>query len=214
MTLLEAATMTDQTAMCANCDRRIGRLEKSFQWEGRPVCQECYERLSRAAAGAPPQATAPGPSSAAETPPEEAAPSEAVEWVGCPAVIRLAPLYGLIGLLCVGGLVLAYYTTWWVAVSIPLLLAIVLGEEVQRRSIRYTITTKRVIAERGILSKDRHEVRISDIREINLDQTFAGRIFRFGSVGIDTAAEVGGEIDMVNIPAPRRVLELLHSLRG
>jgi len=33
-------------------------------------------------------------------------------------------------------------------------------------------------------------------------------------VGLDTAAEVGGEINMANISSPRRVMELLHSLRG
>jgi len=206
--------MTDQTATCANCDRRIGRLEQPFQWKGNTVCHECYERLSRAATDEPvPAATAEAPTPGPPAPgPAEA---DSVVWTGSPAVIRNAPLYTLVGLLCVAALVLAFYIPWaWAAVAVPLLLAVVLVEEVQRRSVTYTITTKRVIMERGILSKDRHEVRISDIREVNLDQTFVGRIFHFGSVGLDTAAEVGGEINMANISSPRRVMELLHSLRG
>ena len=206
--------MTDQTSTCANCERRIGHLEKPFQWEGNTVCHECYERLSRAATDEPaPAATAEAPTPGPPAPgPAEA---DSVVWTGSPAVIRNAPLYTLVGLLCVAALVLAFYIPWaWAAVAVPLLLAVVLVEEVQRRSVAYTITTKRVIAERGILSKDRHEVRISDIREVNLDQTFVGRIFGFGTVGLDTAAEVGGEINMVNISSPRRVMELLHSLRG
>jgi len=206
--------MTDQTATCANCDRRIGRLEQPAQWQGHTVCRECYGRLSKAAATDPPAAAAAAAPASAPQASTPSAAADTVEWTGSPAIIRYVPLYALVGLLCVAALVLAFYATGWVAVSIPLLLAVVLIEEVQRRSVAYTITTKRVIMERGILNKDRHEVRISDIREVNLDQTFAGRILRFGSVGLDTAAEVGGEINMVNIPDPRRVLELLHSLRG
>jgi membrane protein YdbS with pleckstrin-like domain len=207
--------MTDQAPTCANCDRRIGRLEQSFQWQGNTVCHECHERLSRAAATDPPAAAAAAAPAAAPPASTPSAAADTVEWSGSPAIIRYVPLYALVGLLCVAALVLAFYIPWaWAAVSIPPLLAVVLIEEVQRRSVAYTISTKRVIMERGILSKDRHEVRISDIREVNLDQTFAGRIFGFGSVGLDTAAEVGGEIHMVNIPNPRRVMELLHSLRG
>jgi membrane protein YdbS with pleckstrin-like domain len=206
--------MTDQTATCANCDRRIGRLEKPAQWQGNTVCSECYERLLRAAANDP---TAPATTAApASAPPaEDPAAADAVEWTASPAVIRNAPVYTAVAILCVTAIVLAFYIPLaWAAISIVPLLAVVLVEEIQRRSVAYTITTKRVIAERGILSKDRHEVRISDIREVNLDQTFTGRIFGYGSVGLDTAAEIGGDIKMVNIPHPRRVMELLHSLRG
>jgi membrane protein YdbS with pleckstrin-like domain len=206
--------MTDQISTCANCDRQIGHLEKPFQWEGNTVCHECYERLSRAAANDPAvPATASAPASAPLA--EDPAEADAVEWTASPAVIRNAPVYAAVAILCVTAIVLAFYIPWpWVALSIVPLLAVVLVEEIQRRSVAYTITTKRVIAERGILSKDRHEVRISDIREVNLDQTFTGRIFGFGTVGLDTAAEVGGNINMVNIPNPRRAMELLHSLRG
>ena len=204
--------MTDQTSTCANCDRQIGRLEKPSQWQGNTVCHECYERLSRAAAGEPPAAT----TATAPAPPASApAGADEVQWSASPAVIRNVPVYAAVGILCVTAVVLAFYIQWaWIAVAVPLLLAVVVVEEVSRRSVAYTITTKRVIMERGILSKDRHEVRIADIREVSLDQTFTGRIFGFGSVGLDTAAEVGGEIHMTNIANPRRVMDLLHSLRG
>jgi membrane protein YdbS with pleckstrin-like domain len=208
--------MTDQTSTCANCDRRIGRLEKPFQWEGSPVCHECYERLSRAAASEAPAATAAAAPTTAP-PASEPAGTEAESdvWTGSPAVIRNVPVYAAVAILCASAVVLAFYIpSAWAAVAVPPLLAVVVVEEISRRSVAYTITTKRVIAERGILSKDRHEVRIHDVREIDLEQTFAGRIFRYGSVGLDTAAEVGGKIDMVNIANPRHVMDLLHSLRG
>ncbi|MCX5683859.1 MAG: PH domain-containing protein, partial [Planctomycetota bacterium] len=206
--------MTDQTSTCANCDRQIGRLEKSCQWQGNTVCHECYERLSRAAAGEAPAATA--AAATAPAPPASAsAGADEVQWSASPAVIRNVPVYAAVAILCVTAIVLAFYIpSAWAAVAIPPLLAVVVVEEVSRRSVAYSITTKRVIMERGILSKDRHEVRIADIREVSLDQTFTGRIFGFGSIGLDTAAEVGGEIDMVNIANPRRVMDLLHSLRG
>ena len=206
--------MTDPTSTCANCDRQIGHLEKPFQWEGNTVCHECYERLSRAAANnpaAPATTAAPAPAPAASEP----AGVDSVEWTGSPAVIRNVPVYTAVAVLCITAIVLAFYIpSAWAAISIPPLLAIVLLEEVQRRSVAYTITSKRVIKECGILNKDRHEVRISDIREVNLDQTFVGRVFGFGTVGLDTAAEVGGNINMEYIPNPRHVMDLLHSLRG
>jgi hypothetical protein len=45
-------------------------------------------------------------------------------------------------------------------------------------------------------------------------QTVAGRIFGYGSVGVDTAASDQVEIQMTNIPDPRGVVQLLNSLRG
>jgi len=208
--------MTDQTSTCANCDRQIGRLEQPRRWQGNTVCYECYARLSRAAAGAAPAASAVAPAAPSSAPAApNAAGLEEVQWTGSPAVVRNVPVYAAVAVLCVTAIVLAFYVQRaWIALSIPLLLAVVVVEEIARRSVAYTITTKRVIMERGILSKDRHEVRISDIREVNLDQTLAGRICGFGTVGLDTAAEVGGDIQMENVPSPRRVMDLLHSLRG
>ena len=40
---------SEQTEICANCGRQIGKLEAPMVWEDRVVCGECYGRLSGSA---------------------------------------------------------------------------------------------------------------------------------------------------------------------
>jgi membrane protein YdbS with pleckstrin-like domain len=203
--------MAEPSSICGNCERKIGRLEQSYSWQGHTVCFDCHERLSRAAAkeaGAAPTA----PTAAA--PPAPKAEADAIQWEGSPAIIRYVPLYALLGVLGLASVVAAIYLHLAVLLVIPLLLLAVLVEEVQRRSVRYTITTKRVVAEQGIISRDRREVRIGIIQEVTCHQTVAGRVFGYGSVGIDTAASDGVEIQMIGIPDPSGVVQLLNSLKG
>jgi membrane protein YdbS with pleckstrin-like domain len=200
--------MAEPSSICDNCERKIGRLEQSYSWQGHTVCSDCHERLSRAAAkeaGAAPAAPAPA------TPAAEA---DAIQWEGSPAIVRYVPLYALLGVLGLASAVAAIYLHWALLLVIPLLLLAVLVEEVQRRSVRYTITTKRVVAARGLISRDRREVRIAIIQEVTCRQTVAGRIFGYGSVGVDTAASDGVEIQMIGIPDPSGVVQLLNSLKG
>jgi hypothetical protein len=146
--------------ICDNCERKIGRLEQSYPWQGHTVCFDCHERLSRATAkeaGAAPTPAAPA---------APAAEAESVQWEGSPAIVRYLPLYALLGVLGLASAAAAIYLHWALLLVIPLLLLAVLVEEVQRRSVRYSITAKRVIAERGIVSRDRQEVRIGIIQEV------------------------------------------------
>lgn len=203
--------MAGPGGICDNCERKIGRLERSYPWQGHTVCFDCHERLSRATAreaGAAPTPAAPA------APAVPAAEADAVQWEGSPAIVRYLPLYALLGVLGLASAAAAIYLHWALLLVIPLLLLAVLLEEVKRRSVRYSITTKRVIAERGIVSRDRQEVRIGIIQEVTCHQTVAGRIFGYGSVGVDTAASDQVEIQMTNIPDPRGVVQLLNSLRG
>jgi membrane protein YdbS with pleckstrin-like domain len=201
--------MAEPSSICSNCERKIGRLEQSYSWQGHTVCFDCHERLSRAAAkeaGAAPAAAAPA---------APAAEADTIQWEGSPAIVRYVPLYALLGVLGVASVAAAIYLHYWaVLLVIPLLLLAALVEEVQRRSVRYTITTKRVVAERGLISRDRREVRIAIIQEVTCRQTVAGRIFGYGSVGVDTAASDGVEIQMTGIADPSGVVQLLNSLKG
>jgi membrane protein YdbS with pleckstrin-like domain len=210
--------MTEPGGICDNCERKIGRLEQAYPWQGHTVCSECHERLSRAAAkdaGPAPAAKDAGPAPAAAGSAAPAAEAEdSTQWQGSPAVVRYLPLYALLGVLSLAAVAAAVYLHWAVLLVLPLLLLALVVEEVQRRSIRYTITTRRVVAEQGIISRNRHEVRIGIIQEVTCHQTVAGRIFGYGSVGVDTAASDEVEIRMTNIPDPSGVVQLLNSLRG
>jgi hypothetical protein len=143
--------MAEPGGVCDNCERKIGRLEQAYEWQGHTVCLDCHERLSRAAAkesGAVPSV----PAAAATSAEPEA---ESVQWEGSPAIVCYLPLYIVLALLGVAAGVGAYYLHWALLLALPVFLVILLAKEIARRSCRYTITTTRVIAERGIIAKDR-----------------------------------------------------------
>ena len=75
-----------------------------------------------------------------------------------------------------------------------------------------TVTNKRTILRRGILSKSITEVWHRDVRNVQLDQTFFQRILGVGQVGISSSGQSGLEISVTGIPDPDLVkrLSLIH----
>jgi membrane protein YdbS with pleckstrin-like domain len=198
--------MAQSPSVCGNCGRTIGKLEQPRQWQEHNVCFECYERLARAAGENP------VPAGAHIT--LQASSGADVEWHGCPSMIPFLPLYALLAVLTATALWLSWVWSIYYLLLFPVFLILFISWEARRRSIRFTITSKSVIAEEGIVGRRRRELRISDIREATVNQTFIGRLLRVGDVGIDTAASPGVEIEMKGIRRPAEVLALLNSLRG
>jgi membrane protein YdbS with pleckstrin-like domain len=206
--------MADGGAACSNCERKIGRLERSYSWQGHDVCFECYERLQRAGPDEPeePRTEATGKAAATEVDAEAA--SEVAHWSASPAIIGYLPLYTLACAVAVGWLVAAWIAPVpELALGAPVFLMIVVVKEFVRRSVRYSIVGKRLVLDRGILNRSHHEVWAPDIREVTNNQTLVGRLCGFGTVTVDTAAHEGAEIKLENIPRPGEVVKLLNSLR-
>jgi hypothetical protein len=195
--------MTEPAENCANCDRKIGRLEKPYEWQGQAVCFECYERLGRATRADAEKAEAES----------DAAEADAVRWSASPSVVGYLPLYFVLCLMAVAALVAAY---WVLPVALLALVPppLIMAYEIVRRSVRYSIIGSRLVLDRGILSKSHNEIRVQDIRELTCTQTLVSRILGFGTITADTAARDGAEICMENIPRPREVVDLINSLRG
>ncbi len=77
------------------------------------------------------------------------------------------------------------------------------------------ITNKRSIARRGLLSKSTTEVLHDDIRNVQVTQTFAERIWRVGKIGLSSSGQEGLEIEMSDLPDPagiKRVIDLYRPL--
>jgi membrane protein YdbS with pleckstrin-like domain len=206
--------MDPQTIVCENCGRTIGRLEQPRRWQAHLVCFECHERLAHQAGGA--AGSAPG-AAALETGTAGAGAdpgADDVRWRQSPSWIPYLPLYSLFGVLALVSLWLASVLSVYFLILFPIFAIMVAGWEIQRRSVRYTITAKRVVAERGIMNREHRELRVADIREATLDQTLIQRIVGLGTVKVDTAANAGVEIEMLSVPHPAHVLELLNELRG
>jgi membrane protein YdbS with pleckstrin-like domain len=206
--------MEPQTIICENCGRTIGRLEQPRRWQAHLVCFECHERLAHQAGGAAGSAAGVAASGLGTAGAGTDAGADDVRWRQSPSWIPYLPLYSLFGVLALVSLWLSTVLSAYFLILFPVFAILVGGWEIQRRSVRYTISAKRIMAESGILNRERRELRIVDIREATLDRTLIQRIVGIGNITVDTAANAGQEIQMHNIPHPSQVLELLHELRG
>ena len=102
------------------------------------------------------------------------------------------------------GLVAAYFIDffgWGLAVSIPLLLYFLYKYLSWRVNI-WGVTNFRVIDETGLLSHYAKESPLEKINNVSYDQTLFGRIFNYGHVEIQTAAEIGST-DYHDVHAPK-----------
>jgi hypothetical protein len=226
--------MAETGGTCANCERKIGRLERAYAWEGHAVCFECRERLARANGqtdaeekprdDADEDAAGPGVEAGSRRGDEVEAEEEAgdeggsggevTHWSASPTVIGHLPLYAVscgVAVAAVGAAV--WVEVWQLALMAPVFLGFIAEQEFVRRSVRYSIVGRRLIVDRGIVRRSHHEIWAPDIRELTNDQTVLGRILGYGTVTADTAAHEEGEIRMENIPSPGRVVKLLSSLR-
>ncbi|NJO17860.1 MAG: PH domain-containing protein [Thioploca sp.] len=113
-----------------------------------------------------------------------------------PAMFRNRPLLFLISLITGVGIVLILLP-WWLLAS----------------NTRLTVTNERVTFKTGILAKNIREIFLSDIRSIQIDQTFQQRIFNTGKVEISSAATADAEISIRGIPNPYEVKRLIDEYR-
>jgi uncharacterized membrane protein YdbT with pleckstrin-like domain len=115
-----------------------------------------------------------------------------------PAMFRSHPVgFILCLILCVVGVGLVILLFWGLSCS----------------GTTLTVTDKRVILRKGLLSKFVNEVMNADVRNIQVSQTFLQRLLGVGKIGISTAAQSGIEIEVVGIPCPDQVRELIDAHR-
>ncbi|MDD3065983.1 MAG: PH domain-containing protein [Endomicrobiaceae bacterium] len=74
----------------------------------------------------------------------------------------------------------------WIILFIPTLIAFL-----RFVTTKFIVTNKRVIIKYGILSHNTEEAPLDRVNNINLQQSFLGRIFGYGTVIVQTAAEFG-----------------------
>ena len=113
-----------------------------------------------------------------------------------PSMFRNRPILFLISLITGVGIILILLP-WWLLAS----------------NTRLTVTNERVTFKTGILAKNIREIFLSDIRSIQIDQTFQQRIFNTGKVEISSAATADAEISISGIPNPYEVKRLIDEYR-
>jgi uncharacterized membrane protein YdbT with pleckstrin-like domain len=102
-------------------------------------------------------------------------------------------LPGFIAVLGLVGLVIAYVNDlliWGLIVCIPILLYFLYKYFAWRVDI-WAVTNYRVIDETGLFNHFAKESPLEKINNVSYDQTLFGRLFNYGHVEIQTAAEIG-----------------------
>jgi uncharacterized membrane protein YdbT with pleckstrin-like domain len=92
-------------------------------------------------------------------------------------------------------------------IGIPLLIY----RLIQIYKSEYTLTSDRLIAETGWLSKKKKSIFLSDIRNVEVSQGVWQRICNVGTIRVSTSGNSGYEITMEGISDPDGVVKLLNS---
>ena len=142
-------------------------------------------------------------------------------WSGTVSNFHYTGKYLLIALLllALGGsfwLLLPDYapSLWGVRAMLAAFVLLLVGWiQLDRRLRRYAVTNRRVSAEFGILNRTSNEVRIQDIRSINLHQTGLMGLLGIGRVEFSSAATEDADVVFWNIPEAEKVRDLVRSLQ-
>jgi uncharacterized membrane protein YdbT with pleckstrin-like domain len=108
-----------------------------------------------------------------------------------------------------------YALMLWAARAALIVLAILLASwiYIDRQRRRYTVTNKRVSVEFGIINRTSNEVRIQDIRSINLRKSGFSGLLGIGRVEFSSAATDDADIVFWNTPEAEKVRDLVRSLQ-
>jgi uncharacterized membrane protein YdbT with pleckstrin-like domain len=90
-----------------------------------------------------------------------------------------------------GGLFISFLLIFLYGVGFLFLLLVIWA----RQSKNYTVSNKRLIAERGMFMKRRDEVAISDIRSIHVVRTLNERVCGLGTLAFASAGHSGLEVN-------------------
>lgn len=111
--------------------------------------------------------------------------SNPIRWVIC-LVLVFALGFGLV-----------LYAIWWFEVYAK----------------RLILTEEEAIFIKGVLNTSTTEIRLADIRSVEVDQSFWGRLVGIGSIKIASAGSDGWEIEINGLPQPNKVRRIINAGR-
>lgn len=99
-------------------------------------------------------------------------------------------IIGIVGI--AGGVMLSIFLLPVAGIPVMLVFAVYTGYKLIERSRNiWAVTNMRVIDEEGVFSSDTKESPLDKINNVSYSQSFWGKIFGYGNVDIQTAAEIG-----------------------
>ena len=174
------------TQPCPYCGETILRIAKK--------CKHCRELLDETLRSQRVVQT-----QAPKAPDAPSSTAEKTEYECHPSMFRSDPVgFVLILVLCLFLIGLIVLLIWWLRT---------LGTTL-------TVTNKRSVFRKGLLSKRTTEVRHQDVRNIQITQSFFQRIFGVGTIGISSAGQAGIEIEAHGMPNPEKVKQIIDKYRN
>ena len=116
-----------------------------------------------------------------------------------PAMFRNHPFYFVLCvILVVVGIGAIMLLVWWI----------------QCLGTTLTVTNEQTTLRKGILSKHTNDVFHSNVRNIQVRQSFVQRVLGVGWVGISSAGQSGLEIEVNGLRDPERIKEIIDDHRA
>lgn len=133
-----------------------------------------------------------------------------------PSMLRCAHSL-LVGAIVIGfgGYVLEAHHEQWRAgfILMGIGVLIVIAAILTYRSISWSVTSDRLIEQRGILASHRRELELSDIRSIEVNRRVFQRLLGIGDVTIASAASADFLIRLIDVSRPDAVAETVRMAR-
>lgn len=128
----------------------------------------------------------------------ELSPGETVIFSGRPSWRSILGFY-FVGLLVAAGAgvigaVAASEVAVGVAIGVGVFLLVLLAGFLKRLFTRYTVTTRRLRVQRGVLKRQIQETRLERLQDHSITQTLLERMLRVGTIDFDTAADEQGDL--------------------
>ena len=95
----------------------------------------------------------------------------------------------------------------WVIAAVFAVFAAVLGAGLLgRMRVTYTITSRRLTIETGLLARAVHETRLEHVQNVSATQSPAQRLLGVGTVAFDTAGGAAFDFSFVGVADPRGIV--------
>jgi membrane protein YdbS with pleckstrin-like domain/DNA-directed RNA polymerase subunit RPC12/RpoP len=161
-------------------------------------CKHCGEFLDEALRAESPPLPAGTPQEQQEPSPK-APDAERTLYEAHPVMFKNEPVgYILSVLLCLVGIGIIILLVW----------------SLKCRGTTLTITNRKTVFRKGLLSKFTTEVYHSDVRNVMVNQSFLQRLFKVGTIGISSAGQSGVEIGVDGLSNPDQIRDLINKYRS
>ena len=107
-----------------------------------------------------------------------------------------------------------WFILWCILTPVVIGIIVLFFWHVQLRNTRLTIVGKRVLYRSGMMSTRESEIRVEDVRDIEITRSLWQRVVGTGSLSLSTSGESGMEIEITGLRQPERVREIINALRN